>query len=105
MVAWAWSHGTISISSADQQVGASSCDVHFCWWWSHGRTDSRWLVLCMGRNNHGQCGCELSEEDVWESGEVNDWCDNGTPRVPSVWEVARVTLPARVRFVCAGDTL
>jgi alpha-tubulin suppressor-like RCC1 family protein len=62
------------------------------------------LCFAWGNNDHHQCGRDLSEEDVMQSGEVNGWNDNGTLRVDSVWEVAPVALPARVRFVCAGDT-
>jgi len=61
------------------------------------------LCFAWGNNEKGQCGRELSEEDEWQSGEVNGWHDNGTLRRFSVWEVAEVALPARVRFVCAGD--
>jgi alpha-tubulin suppressor-like RCC1 family protein len=61
------------------------------------------LVFSWGNNDHGQCGRELSEEDRWLSGE-NRGCDDKGPQGFSVYDVAQVVLPSRVRFVSAGDT-
>jgi alpha-tubulin suppressor-like RCC1 family protein len=62
------------------------------------------LCFAWGNNDHHQCGHDLSEEDVMRSGEGRGWHEDGRPNGISVYDVAQVALPARVRFVCAGDT-
>ena len=62
------------------------------------------LCFAWGNNDHGQCGREGSEDDNMRSGEDRGLHDDGRPNGLSVYDVAQVALPARVRFVCAGDT-
>ena len=62
------------------------------------------LCFAWGNNDDGQCGREESEDDKIRSGEDRGWHDDGGPNGLSVYDVAQVALPARVRSVCAGDT-
>jgi alpha-tubulin suppressor-like RCC1 family protein len=61
------------------------------------------LCFAWGNNDHGQCGRDLSEEDEMRSGVGRGWHEDGRPNGISVYDVAQVALPARVRYVCAGD--
>jgi alpha-tubulin suppressor-like RCC1 family protein len=61
------------------------------------------LCFAWGNNDHGQCGREESEEDEIRSFEGRGWHEDGRPTGISVYDVAQVALPARVRYVCAGD--
>jgi alpha-tubulin suppressor-like RCC1 family protein len=62
------------------------------------------LCFAWGNNDRGQCGREGSEDDNMRSGEDRGLHDDGGPNGLSVYDVAQVALPARVRSVCAGDT-
>ena len=62
------------------------------------------LCFAWGNNDHGQCGRNETEDDIMRSGEGRGLHDDGRPRGHSVYDVAQVPLPARARYVSAGDT-
>ena len=60
-------------------------------------------VFSWGNNDHGQCGRRHVLEDL-ELSIACRGCNSHGPLGLSVYDVAQVVLPARARFVCAGDT-